>query len=1781
MITSFTMTFEGYDSVEPIGVKPLGHPTNYFLGDDPDLWVRGARSFSEVLYRGIYDDVDLRFYFNDGMFKYDFVIDAGVDPGCIVLKYDGIEGLATDPGTGDLLITTRAGTLRDVRPVVYQEGPDAAQGLPGDFMLLDGSRCAFLVPDGCSPSLPMVIDPGVIFSTLFGGSDIDFGESLAVDENGSAILMGDSYSIDVPTTPGAYDRSGKGDPDFVDLFVAKFDPSGSDLIFCTYIGGSDHDEARLIEVSSDGYIFGAGYTDSNDFPTVKAIDDELGGERDIYIFKLDHNGSDLLFSTYFGGSRDDYSKQLVFGDDGSIFMFGNTQSHDIPVTQGAYCTTYESNRTDWDLVIVKFDPSLTKIDYCTYLGGSEDDMLNNPCPDMTGNIVVAASTTSLDFPVTPGAYRTSKATDKTESDVVVFVFNMTSYSILYSSYLGWNKPDVAYSLVVGNDGSIFIAGRTNSTDLIVTPGAICATLEGSQSGFLAVMDSTLANLEYLTYIGGNGQDEVTAAAWGPRKEVLYLSVGTNSDDLNTTSGAFDSQFRGTNHDMYIIGINVTDFHVVYSTYFGGSIDDYWTHASKEFRADEDGMLYLAGPTTSRDYPCTEGAYCSTFRGWAMAYLVKLDPRPCPPPERATGLKADGHDGFISLNWERVSTAPIYQGSRLLSLRLSRGTSPNVTRPITDVFWWNDTYMDKDVTNGVRYYYNLSIVTAAGVGVPANADARPLGLPDAPVNLTASTGNRTVELNWSPPIDTGGQVVGYNVYRGETPMDLQLHVSIGNLTEYDDSDVETGMTYYYKVAAYNELGEGGMSITVLIVPKGPPTPPTDLTITPGEGRVDLYWGPPEDDGGSTIIAYRVYRGPDPSAMSRWSNLGPDVLSHIDLEVENGRTYYYGVTAVSSLGESDFGEILPGIPRTYPGRPLNLTAEPGDGRVDLAWDEPLDDGGRAITVYKLYFGNTEGALTFIVEVGNVTSHAHLGLTNGDPYYYEVSAVNEAGEGQRSSWVMVVPQGPPSSTIDFSAGSVAGGVMLSWKPPKDMGGAEEVFYRLYRRLPGGAPLVIQEVSGQLEHLDTTAEAGQTYEYYATAVSLNGIEGEPSAIETIVVRTPPGPVTAFSVDAGVGDVDLAWSAPGSDGHSAIIGYVVLRGTTEMDLNEIASLGIIFGYLDTQLDNGRTYYYRVYAINAIGDGDRGDLRNATPLGLPLPPLLLRSETDGDKVELEWNEPSQASRWPITGYLVLRGSSPDDLKQIADLGNVLTYTDTVTERGKTYYYSVVAKSSLGDGEAADTIKVSTEPAFNIGLLLLLLLVVVIGGGVAYTWSKRRRVQAPEAVEEVLEEAAEEVTPMEVPVIATTRAPEGPPGYVVEEIFIVDRDGRLIAECARDYCRTNDANLMSGMLIAIQGIIQEGLKGEETLESIKYGENLILMASGSHVNLAAVIFGQPDEGLSEEMESTVQNVEASYAGVIEDWKGDFSAVEGIDEIVSPLITRTGHLTREDIEGEAAPRGVFLLSAVDFYRGYVRLKVAAANSTDELISDVTIDIHYNPDMLRLERVEPRTLRLKGDRVTLGNIKPDERTTAAFLFDPQICQGTHIDGHMMYYDSRDEPHHVDMKRRTADVVCPIFFTREMANTAMLRRLIKEELHESDYRVFRYPETLAPREAVRVGKQAVVGGEIQLVREYVVGGPPFEAEVWYYGETKVKGYQIVMRMGVVEDKRSLEFFAASTAMEPITGLLAEFRRELDRVFQEEYSGEMKLEIEQDEMVRTSLEERSKLLDRIPDDEPEEKPSA
>src|SRR5947207_1549715 len=292
-------------------------------------------------------------------------------------------------------------------------------------------------------------------------------------------------------------------------------------------------------------------------------------------------------------------------------------------------------------------------------------------------------------------------------------------------------------------------------------------------------------------------------------------------------------------------------------------------------------------------------------------------------------------------------------------------------------------------------------------------------PSAPTNLVATGGNAQVGLTWQAPGSNGGSpITNYKIYRGGAPSTETLLTTVGAVTSYTDTAVTNGVTYYYQVSAVNNVGEGPRSNEASATPSAAPPPPSppsapqNLAATGGNAQVTLTWQAPASNGGSPITNYKIYRGTTSGGETLVATIG-NQLSYSDGGLTNGVTYYYQVSALNNVGEgpkSNEASATPTAPATPPGAPQGLGATAGDATVTLTWSAPNSNGGSPITNYRIYRGTSSNGETLKATIGNVLTYSDTSVTNGVTYYYQVSAVNGAGEGPRSNEASATPSPPP---------------------------------------------------------------------------------------------------------------------------------------------------------------------------------------------------------------------------------------------------------------------------------------------------------------------------------------------------------------------------------------------------------------------------------------------------------------------------------------------------------------------------------------------------------------------------------------------------------------------------------------------------------------------------------------------------------------------------------------------------------------------------------------------------
>src|SRR5437773_1103084 len=453
-----------------------------------------------------------------------------------------------------------------------------------------------------------------------------------------------------------------------------------------------------------------------------------------------------------------------------------------------------------------------------------------------------------------------------------------------------------------------------------------------------------------------------------------------------------------------------------------------------------------------------------------------------------------------------------------------------------------------------YHWELHPLTGWRLSAPPTP-------PSAPQNLAATGGNAQVTLTWQAPASDGGSpITNYKIYRGGAPSTETLLTTVGNVLTYTDSAVTNGVTYYYQVSAVNSPGEGAKSNEASATPNAPPPPPTppsaptNLVATGGNAQVGLTWQAPGSNGGSPITNYKIYRGGAPSTETLLTTVGA-VTSYTDTAVTNGVTYYYQVSAVNNVGEgprSNEASATPTAPATPPGAPQGLVATAGDATVTLTWSAPSSNGGSPITNYRIYRSTTGGGETLQATIGNVLTYSDTSVTNGVTYYYQVSAMNGAGEGPRSNEASATPSAPPPPSTPPSAptnlvATVGNAqVGLTWQAPASNGGSPITNYKVYRGTTSGGETLVATIGNQLSYSDGGLTNGVTYYYQVSAVNNVG-EGpksnEASATPT-APATPPGAPQGLGATAGDATVTLTWSAPSSNGGSPITNYRIYRGT-------------------------------------------------------------------------------------------------------------------------------------------------------------------------------------------------------------------------------------------------------------------------------------------------------------------------------------------------------------------------------------------------------------------------------------------------------------------------------------------------------------------------------------------------------------------------------------------------------------------------------------------------------------
>lgn len=637
------------NEIQSIGELPGSELYNFFIGK-PDQWASGIRAFRKVTLNDVYDGIDLVLYSSDKGLKYDFVVNPGAQPDKIRMQYTGLDKLELINEV--LFLETSLSELVEEKPLTWQRD---GKYVPSQYVLKD-NVVAFHFPEGYDASQVMTIDPLLIFSTYSGSPADNWGNTATFDAQGNLYSggmtnhsRGGTYLGEFPATEGAFQTEYGG---IWDVAILKYDSTGSQLEYATYLGGSNSEVPQSLVVNNAGELIILGITGSTDFPVLdNAFDTTFNGGvfgslfessvpysngSDLFIAKLSADGSALLGSTFIGGELNDglintfnslvknYGDQsrgdVIVDADDNIYVASRTSSEDFPIVNG-FQSGYAGGPTD--AVAMKFSPDLSRLEWSTYYGGQGEDAAHSIKLSNDGDVFIAGGTNSIDLPTTPFTLHPGPT-----GNIDGFVARISNEGTLLdrATYIGTTDYDQAYQMDIDSNGDVYLVGQTRGPFPVSNN-----TYTNPNSGvFVQKLDATLSSSLFSTVIGaGRGEPDIYITAFLVNDcDNLYIS-GWGSPELSTNRAAITGadyvgtstlgmpvtrdavQFSTSGSDFYLAVFTDDMSELLYGTFFGSGSSFVHVDGGTS-RFDKRGIVYHAvcASCTPDDssFPTTPGSW---------------------------------------------------------------------------------------------------------------------------------------------------------------------------------------------------------------------------------------------------------------------------------------------------------------------------------------------------------------------------------------------------------------------------------------------------------------------------------------------------------------------------------------------------------------------------------------------------------------------------------------------------------------------------------------------------------------------------------------------------------------------------------------------------------------------------------------------------------------------------------------------------------------------------------------------------------------------------------------------------------------------------------------------------------------------------------------------------------------------------------------------------------------------------------------------------------------------
>jgi gliding motility-associated-like protein len=651
---AYRMNFKGCNSNPKISsTNPKPEYNNYFIGNDPSKWASNVNKYKNIKYENIYNGIDIDVYEKNFLLKYDFIVSPGANPNDIIIEYEGIEKLKLE--NENLIIITSVNRIIEVKPQAWQNTPEGKKEIECNFKLRK-NKLSFSFPNGYDKKHTLIIDPVLIFASYSGSTADNWGYTATYDNQGFLYAGGNVFAVGYPLTTGAYQTNYAGGS--CDIAISKYDTTGSFLIYSTYLGGNGTEVPNSLIVSSTNELFILGTSGSSNYPTTASAYDQTfnGGTNytltyvlqypqgsDIVISRLSADGTNLLSSTYVGGSgndglntpwplkhnyADEVRGEIMIDKNDNIYIVSSTQSSDFPITSGALQTTFGGGLQDG--CIFKIDYNLSNMMWASYLGGNNNEAIYSVVLDKNDNLFVAGGTSSQNFPTTPGVIHTSYIGGS--ADGFVSLIDNNGSQIIRSTYFGATHYDQVYFVRNDNLGDVYVYGQVDTSGTALIHNAAWNTPNGGQ--FIAKLSRKLDNLIWSTTFGTGSQipdispsaflvdlcNKIYLSGWG--SPILNGYGGTQG--LPITANAF--QTTTDNNDYYFMVMSDDASTLEFGSFYGGSSAEHVDGGTSRF--DKKGRIYqavCAGCGGYDDFPTTPGAVSNTNNSYNCNNgVIKID-----------------------------------------------------------------------------------------------------------------------------------------------------------------------------------------------------------------------------------------------------------------------------------------------------------------------------------------------------------------------------------------------------------------------------------------------------------------------------------------------------------------------------------------------------------------------------------------------------------------------------------------------------------------------------------------------------------------------------------------------------------------------------------------------------------------------------------------------------------------------------------------------------------------------------------------------------------------------------------------------------------------------------------------------------------------------------------------------------------------------------------------------------------------------------------------------------